>query len=65
MQLSYRHEKLVLLLVAVTALSFVHYISAQDTSRLALTQSLVLDGSVRIDRWHDDTIDKAFFEATT
>ena len=35
MQLSYRHEKLVLLLVAVTALSFVHYISAQDTSRLA------------------------------
>ena len=61
LQLGYRHEKLVLLLVAVTALSFVHYISAQDTSRLALTQSLVLDGSVRIDRWHEKTIDKAFF----
>jgi len=55
----YRHEWLVLALICATAFTFYHGGGAQDVSRLALTQSLVADRSLQIDRWHDASIDKA------
>jgi hypothetical protein len=58
----YRHEWLVLLLVGLTGLSFFHEVSPQDITRLALTEAVVLDGSLRIDRWQDQTPDKAEYE---
>ena len=45
----YRHEWLVLALVAVTTLSLMSVTGAQDTSRLALSESIVLRGSLNID----------------
>lgn len=55
----YRHEALLLLLVGAAALSFVYKLNWQDTSRLSLTQSFALDRSLRIDRWAEQTGDKA------
>jgi hypothetical protein len=59
---SYRHEWLVLVLLGVTAFTFFHRLGPQDVTRLALSQSLADHGSLRIDRWHRQTIDKALYE---
>jgi hypothetical protein len=56
----YRHEWLVLALVAVTTLSLMSVTGAQDTSRLALSESIVLRGSLNIDPYWPLTIDRAF-----
>lgn len=56
---SYRHERALLLLVAICALSFAYGSGWQDVSRLGLTQALALDGTLRIDRYADQTGDKA------
>jgi hypothetical protein len=47
----FEHEWLVLLLVAVAALSFMHRANTQDKSRLALSQAIVEHGDVRIDHY--------------
>ena len=58
----YRGEWLVVVLVAVAAVSF-FYANSQDESRFGLTQALYEDGSVRIDRFvTPDTGDKALFD---
>ena len=59
---SYRHEWLVLLLLGITALSFFHRVGPQDITRLALAQAVSVDRSLRIDRWHTQTIDKAVYD---
>jgi hypothetical protein len=56
---SYRHERALLLLVAICALSFAYGSGWQDVSRLGLTQALALDGTLRIDRYASQTGDKA------
>jgi hypothetical protein len=56
----YPREGLVLLLVALAALGPVYATTWQDSSRLALTQSLVDDGRVEIDRFAGQTGDKSF-----
>src|SRR4029453_11239442 len=48
-------------LVWVAALSFFHEVGPQDITRLALTESLALDGSLRIDRWQEEPPDKAVY----
>jgi len=58
---SFPRERLVLLLIAITALAVNVGTNAEDTSRLALTEALVLDGSLQIDDRADETIDKAFY----
>jgi hypothetical protein len=55
----YRGERLVLALVAVIALGPVYPVGFQDVSRLALTQSLVDSGTLRIDPFADQTGDSA------
>jgi hypothetical protein len=58
----YRGEWLVIVLVAVGALSF-FYANSQDDSRFGLTQALYQDGSSRIDRFvTPDTVDKSVFD---
>jgi hypothetical protein len=59
---SYRHELLILALVGASALAFVYPANWQDVSRLGLTQSIALHGSLRIDRYADQTGDKALFD---
>jgi hypothetical protein len=59
---AYRHEALLIVLVAVATLGFFYKLNWQDISRLALTQSVALDGSLRIDRWAEQTGDKAAFD---
>ncbi len=56
----YRFEWLVLVLVALGTLPLVSVLDAQDTSRLALTQSIVLRGHVDIDPYWRLTTDRAF-----
>ena len=56
----YRLEWLVLLLVALGTLPLVCVVDAQDTSRLALTESIVLRGHVDIDPYWQLTTDRAF-----
>jgi hypothetical protein len=56
----YPREWLVLLLVALGTLPLVSVLGAQDTSRLALTQSIALRGAVDIDPYWQDSIDRAF-----
>ncbi|OFW75319.1 MAG: hypothetical protein A2Y55_02345 [Actinobacteria bacterium RBG_16_68_12] len=51
-----------LLLVGVTALSFFHEVGPQDITRLALTEAITLDRSLRIDRWQAQTPDKALYD---
>jgi hypothetical protein len=58
---SYRHELLILAFVGVSALAFVYPVNWQDVSRLGLTQSLALRGSLRIDPYATQTGDKALF----
>jgi hypothetical protein len=58
---AYRREWIVVILVWASALSFFHEVGPQDITRLALTESIVLDGSLRIDRWQDQTVDKAVY----
>lgn len=57
---AYPREWLVLLLVALTTLPIVTVVGAQDTSRLALTESIVLRGKTDIDPYWKLTIDRAF-----
>ena len=57
---SYRFEWLVLVLVALGTLPLVSVLDAQDTSRLALTESIVLRGHVDIDPYWQLTTDRAF-----
>ena len=59
---AYRHEWLVLGLIALTALTFYHDAGAQDTSRLALTQAVYADRSLRVDRWGRGSSDIAFYD---
>jgi hypothetical protein len=56
----YSREWLVLALVALGTLPVVNGVGMQDTSRLALTQSISDRGSVNIDPYWQDTIDRAF-----
>ena len=56
----YPREWLVLALVALGTLPLVSVLNTQDTSRLALTQSIALRGSVNIDPYWRLTIDRAF-----
>jgi hypothetical protein len=56
----YPREWLVLVLVALGTLSLVDGTGMQDTSRLALTQSIADRGSLNIDPYWQDTIDRAF-----
>lgn len=56
----YRLEWLVLALVALGTLPVVSVVGAQDTSRLALSQSIVERGKVDIDPYWQLTIDRAF-----
>ena len=58
--LGYRFEWLVLVLVAFGTLPLVSVLDAQDTSRLALTESIVLRGRVDIDPYWQQTTDRAF-----
>jgi hypothetical protein len=51
--------KLLLLLVALTALGFAYGSGWPDVSRLGLTESIALDGSVRIDRYAPQTRDRS------
>jgi len=46
----------------MTAFSFYHAAGAQDVSRLALTQSMSADGSLRIDRWGEGALDTAIYD---
>jgi hypothetical protein len=57
----YRREWLVLALIALGTLPMFGVITAQDSSRLALTQSIVLRGSVNIDPYWQLTTDRAFY----
>ena len=56
----YRHEWLVLALIALATLPLVSVTAAQDTSRLALTESIVLRGHLDIDPYWRLTTDRAF-----
>ncbi len=56
----YRHEWLVLALIALTTLPLVSVSGAQDSSRLALTDSILLRGKVDIDPYWRLTTDRAF-----
>jgi hypothetical protein len=56
----YRFEWLVLVLVALGTLPLVSVVGAQDTSRLAVTESVVLRGHVDIDPYWQLTTDRAF-----
>ncbi len=56
----YPREWVVLALVALGTLPLAGGPGAQDTSRLALTQSIALRGSVNIDPYWQLTIDRAF-----
>jgi hypothetical protein len=56
----YRLEWLVLILVVLATLPLVSVVGAQDTSRLAMTQSIVLRGHVDIDPYWQLTTDRAF-----
>ena len=47
--------------MAVAALSFVHYIGAQEPRVSPSPDRSYSTARFRIDRWHDDTVDKAFF----
>jgi hypothetical protein len=58
----YRREWLVLALIGMTAFSFYHAAGAQDVSRLALTQPMSADGSLRIDRWREGALDTAIYD---
>jgi hypothetical protein len=58
---AFRRERLLLVLVACTAFAFAYGFGWPDISRLALTQSVAVDGSVRIDRWQAKTEDKALY----
>jgi hypothetical protein len=58
---AYPHEWLAVGLIAFCGLSFVHNVNTQEKSRLALAQAIVEDGSLRIDKWQDQTIDKALY----
>ncbi len=57
----YRHEWLVLLVLGVIAFSFFHRVGPQDITRLALTQAISEQQTLRIDRWHRQTVDKAVY----
>jgi hypothetical protein len=57
---AYRGERLILLLVVLAALAL-YPANSQDATRFALTESLVLDGSVRIDRWLEEGMDYAAY----
>jgi hypothetical protein len=58
----YPYEALLLVLVAFATLGFFYKLNWQDISRLALTQSVALDGTLHIDRWAEQTGDKARFD---
>jgi hypothetical protein len=58
----YRREWLVLALIGMAAFSFYHGGGAQDVSRLALTQSVSADRSLRIDRWAEGAVDTALYD---
>jgi hypothetical protein len=51
--------KLLLVLVALTALAFAYGSGWPDVSRLGLTQSIALDGSLRIDHYAAQTRDRS------
>ena len=57
----FRRERLLLVLLACTAFAFAYGHGWPDISRLALTQSVAVEGSVRIDRWQGRTEDKALY----
>jgi hypothetical protein len=56
----YRREWLVLALIALGTLPLLSVESAQDSSRLAVTEQIVLRGKVNIDPYWKQTIDRAF-----
>src|SRR5919202_2665949 len=58
---AFRRERLLLVLAACTAFAFAYGHGWPDISRVALTQAVAVDGSVRIDRWQGRTEDKALF----
>jgi hypothetical protein len=53
--------KLLLVLVSLTALAFAYGYGWPDVSRLGLTESIALHGSLRIDRYNAQTQDKSFY----
>ena len=59
---AYRHEWLLLGLIALTALTFYHDAGAQDTSRLALTQAVYADHSLRVDLWGRGSSDITIYD---
>ena len=56
----YPREWLIVALIAFGTLPLVSITGAQDSSRLALTDSIILRGSVNIDPYWRLTIDRAF-----
>ncbi|HXG75705.1 MAG TPA: hypothetical protein VNJ53_03965 [Gaiellaceae bacterium] len=59
---SYRYDWLVVLLLTMIAFSFFYKVGPQDITRLALAQAVVQDGSLRIDRWRKQTVDRGYYE---
>ena len=58
---AYPREWLVLVLIALGTLPLVSVSGAQDSSRLALTDSIVLRGKVDIDPYWQLSTDRAFY----
>ena len=55
----YRGEFAVLALVAATAFAIVNIRNTQDVARLALTEAILERGSISIDGYEDETIDRS------
>src|SRR3954447_13747727 len=56
----YRHERLLLALVAVAALANLYPLNTQDVTRLSLSSSLVHRHTVDVDPYHTLMLDRAF-----
>jgi hypothetical protein len=57
---AYPHERLVLVLVAVSALAVINPLNPQDVTRVGLSRSLAEHGAVDIDAYHTLTSDRAY-----
>jgi hypothetical protein len=56
----YRHERLLLVLIALATLTIMHPPSTQDETRMALSQAILSHGSLAID-WYGYTNDRALY----
>ena len=57
---SYRHERLLLVLIALATLTIMHPRSTQEETRMALSQAILAHGSFAID-WYGYTNDRALY----